>query len=153
MRCPQCGEDDDKVVDSRQSREGDAIRRRRECLQCNLRFTTYETVERTMPLVVKRDDRREPFERDKIRRALGIACQKRPVSAAEIDALIHRVEERVAASGEREVSARFVGDIVIDELQAVDGVAYVRFASVYYSFDDINEFAQAVRKVRTAGRA
>jgi transcriptional repressor NrdR len=150
MRCPRCDQDDDKVVDSRQSREGDAIRRRRECLDCGHRFTTYEMVERSLPLVLKSGERREAFDADKIRRALRTACQKRPVSAEDIDGIIARVVAQVSIGGESEVTARFIGDIVIDELRAVDGVAYVRFASVYYSFDDINEFSAAVRRARSS---
>jgi transcriptional repressor NrdR len=150
MRCPRCDQDDDKVVDSRQSREGDAIRRRRECLDCGHRFTTYETVERALPLVLKSGDRREAFDAEKIRRALRTACQKRPVSAQDIEGIVSRVIERVATVGDPEVTARVIGDVVVDELRAIDGVAYVRFASVYYSFDDINEFSAAVLRARTA---
>ncbi len=152
MRCPRCSLDDDKVVDSRQSRDGDAIRRRRECLGCGLRFTTYETVELTLPLVIKSDDRREPFERGKIRRALRVACQKRPVAAAQIDCVVDRVEHRVAGLGVREVDSRSIGDIVIEELRELDGVAYLRFASVYYSFEDINEFVAAIERVRSEAK-
>ena len=150
MRCPRCDQDDDKVVDSRQSREGDAIRRRRECLDCGHRFTTYETVERALPLVLKSGDRREPFDPEKIRRAIRTACQKRPVSAEDIEGIVTRVVEKFSAGVEAEVTARVIGDLVVDELRAIDGVAYVRFASVYYSFDDINEFSAAVRRARTA---
>lgn len=148
MRCPRCEKDDDKVVDSRQSREGDAIRRRRECLDCGFRFTTYETVERALPMVLKSGNRREAFDRDKLRRALRTACQKRPVSAEEIDRIVERLVDRVSLNGDAEISARDIGELVVDELRAVDGVAYVRFASVYYSFDDINEFAAAVQRAR-----
>ena len=150
MRCPRCDQDDDKVVDSRQSREGDAIRRRRECLDCGHRFTTYETVERALPLVPKSGDRREAFDPEKIRRAIRTACQKRPVSAEDIEGILTRVVEKFSAGVEAEVTARVIGDLVVDELRAIDGVAYVRFASVYYSFDDINEFSAAVRRARTA---
>lgn len=150
MRCPRCDQDDDKVVDSRQSREGDAIRRRRECLDCGHRFTTYETVERALPLVLKSGDRREAFDPEKIRRAIRTACQKRPVSAEDIEGILTRVVEKFSAGVEAEVTARVIGDLVVDELRAIDGVAYVRFASVYYSFDDINEFSAAVRRARTA---
>lgn len=149
MRCPRCEKDDDKVVDSRQSREGDSIRRRRECIGCGFRFTTYETVERALPMVLKSGDRREAFDREKLRRALRTACQKRPVSAAAIDRIVDRVVEQVSLQGGAEVSARAIGELVVDELKAVDGVAYVRFASVYYSFEDINEFAAAVQRARS----
>lgn len=152
MRCPRCSHDDDKVVDSRQSRDGDAIRRRRECLGCGLRFTTYETVELALPLVIKANDRREAFERGKVKRALQTACQKRPITAAEIDAVVDRVEHRVAGLGLREVDSRVIGDVVIEELRELDGVAYLRFASVYYSFEDINEFVAAIERVRAEAK-
>ena len=150
MRCPRCAHVDDKVIDSRQSRDGDVIRRRRECLACGARFTTHEGIELSLPLVVKRDGRREPFDRNKIRRALRVACQKRPVTAEQIDALVLRVEGVVASLDEREVSAQRVGDLVIDGLRGLDAVAYVRFASVYYAFADIGEFVSAVDHAREA---
>ena len=150
MRCPRCAHVDDKVIDSRQSRDGDVIRRRRECLACGARFTTHEVIELSLPLVVKRDGRREPFDRNKIRRALRVACQKRPVTAEQIDALVLRVEGVVASLDEREVSAQRVGDLVIDGLRGLDAVAYVRFASVYYAFADIGEFVSAVDHAREA---
>lgn len=152
MRCPRCSHVDDRVVDSRQSRDGDSIRRRRECLSCGARFTTYETTELALPLVVKSDDRREPFERGKIRRALRMACQKRPIDAAQIDGVVDRVEKRVSSLGLREVDSRAIGDVVIEELRDLDGVAYLRFASVYYSFEDINEFVAAIERVRSEER-
>ena len=150
MRCPRCAHVDDKVIDSRQSRDGDVIRRRRECLACGARFTTHEVTELSLPLVVKRDGRREPFDRNKIRRALRVACQKRPVNAEQIDALVLRVEGVVASLDEREVAAQRIGDLVIDGLRGLDAVAYVRFASVYYAFADIGEFVSAVDHAREA---
>lgn len=151
MRCPRCSHVDDKVVDSRQSKDGGSIRRRRECLDCGFRYTTYEVVERTLPLVVKSDERREPFDRDKIRRSLRIACQKRPVTVEDIDAILDRVEVAVAAMGQREVASRSIGDLVVQHLRDIDGVAWLRYVSVYYSFDDIQEFIAAVEKARTEG--
>lgn len=146
MRCPRCGFEDSKVVDSRPGREGGTIRRRRECLACSGRFTTYERVEVMLPQVVKRDGRREPFERDKIAAGLGIACRKRPIPVEQLDALMDRVERRLSEKNEREVSASVIGDLVLDELRDVDDVAYLRFASVYLSFESLDEFvAEAAR--------
>ena len=147
MRCPNCSHVDDRVVDSRPSGDGVSIRRRRECLKCAHRFTTYETLEVTLPLVIKRDDRREPFDAKKIRRALRTACQKRPISAAQLDAVVADVELKVAAIGEREVDSRTLGDLVIARLRQLDVVAYLRFASVYYSFEDLHEFVAAIERV------
>lgn len=148
MRCPRCSHVDDKVVDSRQSKDGGAIRRRRECLDCGFRFTTYETVELALPLVIKSDERREPFDRGKIRRSLRIACQKRPVTVEHIDAIIDQVAGEVAGLGVREVDSRAIGDLVVQHLRDVDGVAWLRYASVYYSFDDLQEFLAAVQNVQ-----
>ncbi|MCB9507130.1 MAG: transcriptional repressor NrdR [Myxococcales bacterium] len=148
MRCPRCGHLDDRVVDSRQSRDGDAIRRRRECLECGARFTTYESIELSLPLVVKRDGRREPFDPGKLRRALRTACQKRPVTAEQIDATVRSVERAVASVDTGEIETRTIGDLVVDALRELDGVAYVRFASVYYAFTDPAEFVAAVDRAR-----
>lgn len=151
MRCPRCSHVDDKVVDSRQSKDGGSIRRRRECLECGFRFTTYETVELSLPLVVKSNDRREPFDREKIRRSVRIASQKRPVSVEDVDAIIDRVEMAVAALGEREVRSRAIGDLVVQQLRDIDAVAWLRYASVYYSFADLQEFLAAVENARSGG--
>lgn len=146
MRCPRCGFEDSKVVDSRPGRDGGTIRRRRECLECAARFTTYERVEIVLPQIVKRDGRREPFSRDKVAAGLRVACRKRPVSAETLEGLIDRVEKRLNERNEREVRASVVGDLVMDELRDVDDVAYLRFASVYLSFETLGEFvAEAAR--------
>ena len=140
MKCPFCGEDDDRVVDSRSSNEGAVIRRRRECQGCDRRYTTYERVEEIPRLVVKKDRRREPFNRQKILNGLLRACEKRPVPLAELEALIDRVERKVNEQLDTEVEARVVGELVVDELRSLDKVAYVRFASVYQEYDDVSQF-------------
>ena len=140
MRCPYCGHLEDKVVDSREAGEGQATRRRRECLGCSRRFTTYERIEEILPAVVKKDGRREPFDRKKILEGLTRACQKRPVSAAQIEALIAAVERQVQELGEKEVPSRVVGEAVMARLRDLDPVAFVRFASVYRSFEDVGDF-------------
>lgn len=140
MKCPACGELNNRVVDSRLSKESNVIRRRRECLVCNRRFTTYERVEEVLPMVIKKDGRREPFDRRKI--ALGVekACEKRPISVAQREEIVNRVERALQTSGEKEIRSYRIGERVMRELHEVDEVAYVRFASVYRSFRDINEF-------------
>jgi transcriptional repressor NrdR len=140
MRCPYCGHLEDKVVDSREAGEGQATRRRRECLGCSRRFTTYERIEEILPAVVKKDGRREPFDRKKIVEGLTRACQKRPVSAAQIEALLSAVERQVQELGEKEVPSRVVGEAVMARLRELDQVAFVRFASVYRSFEDVGDF-------------
>jgi transcriptional repressor NrdR len=140
MRCPWCAHLEDKVVDSREAQEGQATRRRRECLSCGRRFTTYERIEDVLPQVVKKDGRREAFDRRKIVEGLLRACQKRPVSRERIDDLVSAVERRMQEQGEREVSSHAVGEAVMDRLRDLDQVAYVRFASVYRAFTDVGEF-------------
>ncbi|MCM2334506.1 MAG: transcriptional regulator NrdR, partial [Anaeromyxobacteraceae bacterium] len=140
MRCPYCGHLEDKVVDSREAGDGQATRRRRECLGCSRRFTTYERIEEILPAVVKKDGRREPFDRKKILEGLTRACQKRPVSAAQIEALISAVERQVQELGEKEVPSRVVGEAVMARLRDLDPVAFVRFASVYRAFEDVGDF-------------
>ncbi len=140
MRCPYCGHLEDKVVDSREAGDGQATRRRRECLGCSRRFTTYERIEEILPSVVKKDGRREPFDRKKILEGLTRACQKRPVSAAQIEALISAVERHVQELGEKEVPSRVVGEAVMARLRELDPVAFVRFASVYRAFEDVGDF-------------
>ena len=144
MRCPSCGHTEDRVVDSRESQDGQATRRRRECLGCGRRFTTYERVEETLPSVVKKDGRREAFDRRKIVEGLRRACQKRPVSEERIQALASEVERRAQEAGEREIPAAAVGELVMARLKALDPVAYVRFASVYRAFRDVGEFTAEV---------
>jgi transcriptional repressor NrdR len=140
MRCPHCGHLEDKVVDSREAGDGQATRRRRECLGCSRRFTTYERIEEILPSVVKKDGRREPFDRKKILEGLTRACQKRPVSAAQIESLISAVERQVQELGEKEVPSRVVGEAVMTRLRDLDPVAFVRFASVYRAFEDVGDF-------------
>lgn len=145
MKCPFCGFIEDKVIDSRVSQEGDVTRRRRECLKCGGRFTTYERVEEVLPLVVKKDGRREPFDRIKILAGIQTACEKRPVGTTQIEAVVKRIEQRFQDLGEKEVTSSQVGEVVMEELKKLDEVAYVRFASVYREFRDINEFMKELK--------
>jgi transcriptional repressor NrdR len=145
MRCPFCKGADSKVLDSRESMEGAVIRRRRECLECRKRFTTYERVEELAPLVVKKDGRREPFEREKLLAGLQKAVEKRPVSMDQLEALVAEVEVRLQERGEKEVPSSAIGEEVMRKLRALDQVAYVRFASVYRSFRDIEEFMDELK--------
>jgi transcriptional repressor NrdR len=143
---------DDRVIDSRLSKEGELIRRRRECAHCQRRFTTYERVEETLPLVIKKDGRRELFDRGKILNGLQKACEKRPISVTVLEKLIERIEQRLQESGEREVLSREIGEQIMQELQSLDEVAYVRFASVYRSFKDVNEFMNEVKELLEKGQ-
>ena len=147
MKCPDCSGMENKVIDSRLNKEGNVIRRRRECLSCSGRFSTYEKVERSLPLLVKKDGRREEFDRDKIISGVRKACQKRPVSIKNIEDLVDRVEQYLQELGEKEVHAVKVGEKVISEIYNLDDVAYVRFASVYRSFKDVNEFMVELKEV------
>ena len=147
MRCPKCGCQDDKVIDSRASREGATIRRRRECLGCGHRFTTYEEIERGAVMVVKRDGRREEFSREKLLTGIKKACQKRPISPRVIEDLIERIVNEVMDKYEREVPGEVVGKLVMDGLRQIDEVAYVRFASVYRRFQEATDFVQEVKKL------
>lgn len=144
MRCPFCGHLEDKVVDSRESRERDSIRRRRECLGCNRRFTSYERVEEIPILLVKKDGRREPFEREKLLKGMQAACQKRPVSFTKLEEIATDIQAQLLEMHEREISSRALGDIVMDALKQVDSVAYVRFASIYRDFKDLPDFVAAL---------
>ena len=152
MRCPFCQNMDDRVIDSRLSKEGDMIRRRRECSHCQRRFTTYERVEETLPLVIKKDGRRETFDRGKILAGLQRACEKRPISVEVLEKMIDRIEQRLQDAGEREVHSREIGEQIMQELQNLDEVAYVRFASVYRSFKDVNEFMNEVKELLEKGQ-
>jgi transcriptional repressor NrdR len=143
---------DDRVIDSRLSKDGDMIRRRRECSHCQRRFTTYERVEETLPLVIKKDGRRETFDRGKILAGLQRACEKRPISVTVLEKLIERIEQRLQDVGEREVHSREIGEQIMKELQSLDEVAYVRFASVYRSFKDVNEFMNEVKELLEKGQ-
>ncbi|MBI5406557.1 MAG: transcriptional repressor NrdR [Nitrospirae bacterium] len=145
MKCPFCGHLEDKVVDSREAKEGDAIRRRRECLRCRRRFTTYEHIEDVLPVVVKKDGRREPFDRNKILGGLKKACEKRPVAMDVLEEIVSRIEKRAQESGEKEIPSSMIGGEVMRELQILDEVAYVRFASVYREFKGINEFMDELK--------
>jgi transcriptional repressor NrdR len=145
MRCPSCGHEGDKVIDSRSVRDGQAVRRRRECADCRHRYTTYEFVEQAAILVVKKDGRREPYARDRILAGLIKACEKRPISRARLEELVDDVERAVLADAKSEVASRDIGEAVMDRLQHVDEVAYVRFASVYRSFRDLDQFMEALR--------
>lgn len=141
MKCPKCGKDDDKVLDSRAARDGAAIRRRRECLACGHRFTTYEEIDRDEVRVIKRDGRREPFSRAKLERGVRIACEKRPVSDDQVRTLIDSV---VSALDGDEISSEKIGELVMERLHKLDEVAYIRFASVYRRFTDVNQFLSAI---------
>jgi len=140
MKCPFCGEVKDKVIDSRLGKDSRMIRRRRECLNCQKRFTTYEKVETVLPMVVKKDGRREPFNHEKIRAGIQKACQKRPISINDIDDFVDSLGQLFQESGHREINSSDIGERVIEKLKEWDDVAYVRFASVYRQFKDINEF-------------
>lgn len=145
MKCPFCSYLEDKVIDSRLSGDGATTRRRRECLKCEKRFTTYERIEETLPLVVKKDGRREPFDRTKILGGLMKACEKRPVSMEEIEEAVETLEKRFLDSGEKEMASKVIGEAVMEEIKKLDEVAYVRFASVYRDFRDINEFMKELK--------
>ena len=147
MKCPYCGYQESKVVDSRHSDDGLSIRRRRECLECGKRFTTYETVESLPMVVVKKDGSRQSFDRGKILGGMMRACEKRPVSMADLEAAVDEIEQTIQNSLEREISTTRIGELVMERLKPLDEVAYVRFASVYRQFKDINTFMQALNKI------
>ena len=151
MFCPKCNSDKTSVTDSRS--DGGAIRRRRECQECGYRFTTYERVELVLPAVIKKDGRREVFDREKIRGGLRRACEKRPVSTETIDAAVETIERKLQEMCIREVDSRIVGEAVIEELRKMDKIAYVRFASVYREFSDVSQFVDALESLRTSGQA
>ena len=142
MKCPNCGHLEDRVLDTRIGKEGETIRRRRECLKCSGRFTTMETLLQVYPMIVKKDGRREVFNKEKVLRGIQAACQKRPVSLAQMDQIVERVAKWVLSRPEREVTGEAVGQKVVKELRLVDDVAYVRFASVYKTFKDVGEFVE-----------
>ncbi|MEW6099097.1 MAG: transcriptional regulator NrdR, partial [Pseudomonadota bacterium] len=144
MRCPFCGNEETQVVETRESDEGDVIRRRRRCVACDKRFTTYERADIEFPSIVKKDGRRTDYDRAKLRASMNLALRKRPVSAEAVDLAVARIENSLLHSGEREVTSTFVGELVMRELKRLDKVAYIRFASVYRSFDDVSEFMEAV---------
>lgn len=147
MMCPFCGHDDTRVIDSRLGKEGNNIRRRRECIACGKRFTTYERIEEALPLIVKKDGRRESFDRTKIIGGLKKACEKRPISISTIEKMVDRIELSLQESGEKEIDASRIGESIMEQLREVDQVAYVRFASVYRQFKDINEFMFELKEI------
>lgn len=149
MHCPFCNNDETKVIDSRLAGEGWQVRRRRECQQCGERYTTFETAELVMPHVIKRDDSREPFDQAKLRSGILRALEKRPVKSEDIEKSIERLTHLLQTMGEREVSGRLIGDMVMEELRKLDQVAYVRYASVYRSFQDITEFQREIEKLQS----
>jgi len=148
VKCPFCGSTDNQVLDSRTAEDGDSIRRRRLCNACDRRFTTYERIELQMPAVVKRNGSRSEYDGIKLRASMALALRKRPVSTEHVDAAVLRIEETLLSSGQREVSTQYLGELVMAELKKLDKVAYVRFASVYKSFEDIDEFVQAIREMQ-----
>jgi transcriptional repressor NrdR len=147
MKCPFCGHLDNKVIDSRLSQGGEVTRRRRECDHCTRRYTTYERVEEVLPLIVKKDGRREPFDRMKVIGGLRRACEKRPVSSETLDRVVDRIERELVDSGDKEVASSLIGERCMEALRETDPVAYVRFASVYRSFKDIHEFMNALSTI------
>jgi transcriptional repressor NrdR len=147
MRCPFCAHLEDKVVDSREGKDGRVIRRRRECLKCAKRFTSYERIDEIPLMVIKKDDRREPFDRNKIMAGLRRACEKRPVSTAAMEAVTDEIEQMLQDSPEREIPTVAIGERVMERLRAMDTVAYVRFASVYRQFQDVDQFMRELKEI------
>jgi transcriptional repressor NrdR len=148
MRCPFCDHADTQVIDTRTSEEGDAIRRRRRCANCDKRFTTYERIELSMPAVVKKNGSRAEFDSRKLRASLQLSLRKRPVGLEQVDAAVHRIEDKLLSLGLREVASERIGELVMRELRRLDKIAYIRFASVYRSFEDVDEFADAVQELK-----
>jgi len=153
MRCPFCGADDTTVADTRINDDGDLVRRRRRCLSCDKRFTTFERAEVRVPQVIKKNGSRVEFDREKLTASFRLALRKRPIGSQAVDAAVGRIEEALRALGEREVASEVIGEMVMRELQKLDKIAYVRFASVYRNFEDVQEFTEAIREVKTAPRA
>jgi transcriptional repressor NrdR len=147
MHCPFCNTADSKVIDSRLVADGNQIRRRRECIECKERFTTFEVAEVVMPRIIKSDNRRSPFDDEKLKTGMNKALEKRPVSTEQVEAAINRIKHKLRSLGEREVSSKYVGELVMDELRQLDQVAYVRFASVYRSFQDVNAFREEINRL------
>jgi transcriptional repressor NrdR len=153
MRCPFCDHPDTQVIETREADDGAVLRRRRRCAQCDKRFTTYERVELSLPAVVKKNGLRADFERDKLRASLALALRKRPVTTEAIDAAASRIEEKLRSLGVREVPSERIGELVMRELRKIDKIAYVRFASVYRDFQDVDEFAEAIEELRPRARS
>ncbi|HYV19800.1 MAG TPA: transcriptional regulator NrdR [Verrucomicrobiae bacterium] len=147
MRCPFCAHLEDKVVDSREGKDGRVIRRRRECLKCAKRFTSYERIDEIPLMVIKKDDRREPYDRNKITAGLRRACEKRPVSPSVLEAITDEIEQMMQDSPEREISTQAIGERVMERLRTLDTVAYVRFASVYRQFQDVDQFMRELKEI------
>jgi len=152
MHCPFCAADDTRVIDSRLVADGDSVRRRRECMTCGERFTTFETAELAMPRIIKRDGSRVPFDHDKLRNGLQKALEKRPVSVEDVESALNRICHRLRSRGERELASAVIGQEVMDELRQIDGVAYVRFASVYRDFQDVSEFQAEIARLAEAAK-
>ena len=152
MHCPFCGNSETKVIDSRLVAEGDQVRRRRECQECGERYTTFETADLVLPRVIKSNGSRQPFDEDKLRNGVVRAIEKRPVSLETVESMLNRIKHKLRATGEREIKTRDVGELVMDELRQLDDVAYVRFASVYRSFQDVDEFREEIDRLRETGR-
>lgn len=148
MKCPYCGDENTQVVDTRENEDGDTVRRRRRCMSCDKRFTTYERVELQLPLVVKKNGSRTDYDRDKLKASMMLALRKRPVTTESVDGALDRIEERLVSLGEREVPTDRVGELVMRELKKLDKVAYIRFASVYRNFEDVQEFSDAILEVK-----
>ncbi|MBS1136427.1 MAG: transcriptional repressor NrdR [Proteobacteria bacterium] len=148
MKCPYCGDPNTQVVDTRENEEGDTVRRRRRCLACDKRFTTYERVELKMPQVVKKNASRTDYERQKLEGSMMLALRKRPVTMESVSAAIDRIEEKLLSFGEREIPSEKIGELVMRELKRLDKIAYIRFASVYRNFEDVEEFSEAIREVK-----
>lgn len=148
MRCPYCATHDTRVIDSRLASDGDQVRRRRECVSCKERFTTYEIVELMLPKIIKRDGARESFDENKLRSGMHRALEKRPVSSEDIEAAVNRIKKSMTETGDREIQADDLGELVMKQLSALDHVAFVRFASVYRSFQDVNEFTEVIQSLQ-----
>ena len=148
MKCPYCNDASTQVIDTRENDDGDTVRRRRRCLACDKRFTTYERVELQLPQVVKKNGSRAEFDREKLESSLMLALRKRPVTTESIDAALDRIEEKLVTLGEREVASDRIGELVMRELKKLDKIAYIRFASVYRNFEDVDEFSDAIREVK-----
>ena len=148
MKCPYCSDPNTQVVDTRENDDGDTVRRRRRCLACEKRFTTYERVELQMPHLVKKNGSRSEYDREKLRASMMLALRKRPVATESVEAAIGRIEEKLVTLGEREVASERVGELVMRELKKLDKIAYIRFASVYRNFEDIEEFSDVIREVK-----
>lgn len=148
MKCPYCSDPNTQVIDTRENDDGDTVRRRRRCVACDKRFTTYERVELQLPHVVKKNGSRAEFDREKLSSSLHLALRKRPVTTESIDAAIDRIEEKLVTLGEREIASERIGELVMRELRKLDKIAYIRFASVYRNFEDVEEFSDVIREVK-----